>query len=231
MTALTTGLFRQQPRSKAFYWLHAMSQSADSAARLAALIDVCADTEAPLHEAAARLGPGPDADGGARALEAQLLCLRGLLGCGVLVHCLAMRHRVEFGLNTRCAAADGFVECASIARSPLLPQRHRRTLSVHVLLIARPHPCRPDAKTRMAVPYEACDLPSRRSEYKHPDTAIVLTILAYYQDGLTQAALRDVVQGLATLPVGTRNSKYRYVPALTVEKLMFIVAVFAGTRT
>lgn len=70
--------------------------------------------------------------------------------------------------------------------------------------------CRSTAKTRMAVPYEACDLPSQRSEYKHPDTAITLAILAYYQEGLTEDALRDVVRGLSALPDGTRNSKYRH---------------------
>ena len=74
--------------------------------------------------------------------------------------------------------------------------------------------CRPDAKTRMAVPYEACDLPSQRSEYKHPDAAIVLTVLAYYQEGLSEDALRDVVRGLSTLPDGTRNAKYQCVQPL-----------------
>ena len=65
----------------------------------------------------------------------------------------------------------------------------------------------------MAVPYEACDLPSQRSEYKHPDTAIVLTLLSYYQVGLSKAALCDVVRGLGTLPDGKRNTKYKYAPS------------------
>lgn len=64
----------------------------------------------------------------------------------------------------------------------------------------------------MAVPYEACDLPSQRSEYKHPDTAIVLTLLSYYQVGLSKAALCDVVRGLGTLPDGKRNAKYKCAP-------------------
>ena len=33
-----------------------------------------------------------------------VLALRGLLACGVLGHCLRMRHRVDFGVN-RCALA------------------------------------------------------------------------------------------------------------------------------
>lgn len=35
--------------------------------------------------------------------EAVLLAARGLLGSGVLFHCLSLRHRVNFGINQRCA--------------------------------------------------------------------------------------------------------------------------------
>jgi hypothetical protein len=63
----------------------------------------------------------------------------------------------------------------------------------------------------MAVPYEACDLPSMRSEYKHPDTAIILTLLSYYQSGLLPEAVRDVVKGLTSLPEGKRNAKFKCV--------------------
>jgi hypothetical protein len=44
---------------------------------------------------------------------------------------------------------------------------------------------KPDALKRMAVPYDASDAPSKRSEYAQPDCAIVLTYLSYYYDGLT----------------------------------------------
>lgn len=37
----------------------------------------------------------------------------------------------------------------------------------------------------MAVPFEAKGVPSATSEYGHPDTAIILTYLAFYQTGLT----------------------------------------------
>lgn len=63
----------------------------------------------------------------------------------------------------------------------------------------------------MAVPFEACDLPSLRNEFKHPDTAICLTILAYYQTGLSKSALRDVIKGLRTLSEGQRHTKFRCV--------------------
>jgi hypothetical protein len=67
----------------------------------------------PFAEAVAQLAPGFAVEGSAEAQKAQLLCLRGLLGCGILVHCLTLRHRVEYGINFKCA---------SLASGPLLPQ-------------------------------------------------------------------------------------------------------------
>jgi hypothetical protein len=49
---------------------------------------------------------------------------------------------------------------------------------------------------RMAVPFLAHDTPSDRSEFGHPDTAIVYTVLSYYYDGLTD---EQVKQGFNTL--------------------------------
>jgi hypothetical protein len=90
---------------------------------------------------------------------------------------------------------------------------------------------RPDAKqkTRMAVPYEACDLPSLRSEYKHPDSAIILTILSYYQVGLSEKALRDVVKGLNELPEGMRQTKYRCVLPCFPYCVCYVLATDAYT--
>jgi hypothetical protein len=61
----------------------------------------------------------------------------------------------------------------------------------------------------MAVPFEACDLPSIRNEFKHPDSAISLTLLSYYQTGLSKHALRDVIKGLYPLSEVQRNAKFR----------------------
>ena len=47
-----------------------------------------------------------------------------------------------------------------------------------------------------AVPYRACDVPSERSEFKHPDVTIVLTHLSYHQAGLCEA---DMVKALSAL--------------------------------
>lgn len=37
---------------------------------------------------------------------AQMLCLRGNLGGGVLEHVATLRHRVNYGINARCAPAS-----------------------------------------------------------------------------------------------------------------------------
>ena len=49
---------------------------------------------------------------------------------------------------------------------------------------------------QVAVPYRAADVPSERSEYSQPDTAIVLTCLSYYLDGLSRAQLRGAFEML-----------------------------------
>lgn len=43
------------------------------------------------------------------------------------------------------------------------------------------------SRTLLAVPYRAKDVPSPRAEFGHPDIAILLTCLAYYYSGLSQA--------------------------------------------
>ena len=39
---------------------------------------------------------------------------------------------------------------------------------------------------KVAVPYEAADVPSIRSEYAHPDLAIFVSYIAYFEKGLTK---------------------------------------------
>ncbi|KAK0755675.1 hypothetical protein N5P37_011775, partial [Trichoderma harzianum] len=50
----------------------------------------------------------------------------------------------------------------------------------------------------IAVPFEAKGVPSQTAEYGHPDTAILLTCLSFYQNGLTKAqiyrSLKQVVE-------------------------------------
>ena len=61
----------------------------------------------------------------------------------------------------------------------------------------------------MAVPFEACDQPKTRAEYKDPDVAITLTFLAYYQTGLSPAQLREMVAALDALQPSARARKFR----------------------
>ncbi|KAJ4329354.1 hypothetical protein N0V84_000249 [Fusarium piperis] len=46
----------------------------------------------------------------------------------------------------------------------------------------------------IAVPYEAKGVPSETAEYGHPDTALVLTCLAFYQTGLSQVQVAKSLQ-------------------------------------
>jgi hypothetical protein len=46
------------------------------------------------------------------------------------------------------------------------------------------------AVKRMAVPFQASDTPSEKNEFAHADSAIVLTYLSFYYDGLTGDQVR-----------------------------------------
>lgn len=49
-------------------------------------------------------------------------------------------------------------------------------------------------KTMLAVPYKAKDSPTPRSEFSHPDIAILLTCLSYYYGGLDDQALFESLE-------------------------------------
>lgn len=67
-------------------------------------------------------------------------------------------------------------------------------------------------KKRLAVPYEAADIPSKKNDYAHPDVAIMLSFFAYYNYGLTYD---EVIEGfqrffkLTSENEVARNSIYR----------------------
>ncbi|KAF9235920.1 hypothetical protein BU15DRAFT_89398 [Melanogaster broomeanus] len=46
------------------------------------------------------------------------------------------------------------------------------------------------ARTMLAVPYRAKDIPAPKAEFGHPDVAITLTCLSYYYGGLAEAQLK-----------------------------------------
>lgn len=54
------------------------------------------------------------------------------------------------------------------------------------------------SRSLLAVPYHAKDVPSPRSEFSHPDVAIVLTCLSYYYQGLSDSQLKIAFEKLYT---------------------------------
>ncbi|ATY61665.1 very large low complexity [Cordyceps militaris] len=48
----------------------------------------------------------------------------------------------------------------------------------------------------IAVPFEAKGIPSQAAEYGHPDTTLLLTCLAFYQQGLSKEQLKQGLQGV-----------------------------------
>jgi len=99
-------------------------------------------------------------------------------------------HHLSYILSFRGFLAGG------ILRHCLL-KRHRVDFGV-----ARP------GKKRLAVPFRFADTPDERSEFAHPDCAIVFTILAYYNDGLSHAELMQALKNLNTLGDNARRNFY-----------------------
>lgn len=69
-------------------------------------------------------------------------------------------------------------------------------------------PRSPSARKRLAVPYRAADTPSERSEYAQPDTALALTTLAYYGDGLSRVEMVEAVTGLLRMGPSAQRAFY-----------------------
>lgn len=59
------------------------------------------------------------------------------------------------------------------------------------------------------MPFRACDTPSERAEFKHPDAAIAKTHLAYYQAGLQEGQLREAMQAVVSLPLVQGEQVFR----------------------
>ena len=87
-----------------------------------------------------------------------------------LPHCLAKINRVSFGLlsSEDCKAA----------------------------VLADPHV--PRSRLKMAVPFTGKDVPSKASEFAHPDIIIGLTILAYRYSGLRRDDYADILDSLTS---------------------------------
>lgn len=100
-----------------------------------------------------------------------LLVLRGLLAHDVLIHCLKLRHGVQYGF-----------------------------VSNH--------------KTLMAIPFEAANLPKLRSEFAQPDISIILTVLSYYNIGLTRDQVIETITELLAVGKSLQRRVYKEIFAL-----------------
>ena len=55
---------------------------------------------------------------------------------------------------------------------------------------------------RIAVPYQAADIPSKRNDFAHPDVAIFLSYLAYYDNGLSYENFENGMDRLFSITKG-----------------------------
>ena len=100
-------------------------------------------------------------------IQPYLLCVRGLLANGVLLLALKKRFRVEYGLPSRATGAA-----------------------------KRAGQCNNERLIRMAVPFRAKDVAAERTEFGHTDVAVMLTLLSYYQYGLTDDEVNTLLDRL-----------------------------------
>ncbi|KAJ8606838.1 hypothetical protein CTAYLR_009177 [Chrysophaeum taylorii] len=63
-------------------------------------------------------------------------------------------------------------------------------------------------RRRVAVPFRACDTPSDRAEYAHPDVQICRTVLAYYATGLKPDDVKEAFRKLLTLAPTAQRDEY-----------------------
>ncbi|MCO5562032.1 hypothetical protein L7F22_015658 [Adiantum nelumboides] len=63
---------------------------------------------------------------------------------------------------------------------------------------------------RLAVPFRAADVPSTRSEFSHPDVSIILSILAYYYDGLCREQIKEAFSTFLGLGASAQQRHYQF---------------------
>ncbi|XP_065194826.1 uncharacterized protein LOC135826118 [Sycon ciliatum] len=149
-----------------------------------------------------------------------MLILRGLLASGVLLLALKKRYRVEYGLMSTTQRA---VSSSSSSSSGGNNSGSGSSDSSSGNSSGNSGSNRPSGSSgssgsggsesssgssssnsnpvvnrliRMAVPFRAKDVAAERTEFGHPDVAIVLTLLSYYQHGLTDGQINTVLDKL-----------------------------------
>jgi len=77
-------------------------------------------------------------------------------------------------------------------------------------------PHMPQSRSKLAIPFVGKDVPSRSSEFAHPDVIIGLTILAYRYEGVRWSDFEDIIVSLRNSmlqefgPYNERSSSIRY---------------------
>eukprot|EP00884_Botryococcus_braunii_P022386 jgi/Botrbrau1/8831/Bobra.0335s0018.1 len=64
------------------------------------------------------------------------------------------------------------------------------------------------AKKRLAIPFRAAQVPADRSEFVHPDVAIVLTHLSYYYDGLSLKEMETALHVLVAMGPNAQEAHF-----------------------
>ena len=117
----------------------------------------------------------------------QVLALRACLAVGILEHCLTRRHRVDFGI--RPTKGKGEEEGS--------PSRSENPTGISAA-----------QGRRIAVPFRASDTPAERAEYAQPDTTILFTYIAYYDNGLSTEHLKEAIDALLLLGPMAQAAEY-----------------------
>lgn len=71
---------------------------------------------------------------------------------------------------------------------------------------------------KIAVPYEAADIPSKTSQYEQPDVSALLSYIAYYTKGLTKEHFEDCLKGLLCLSKTSKEAEYNQWVNIMEEK-------------
>ena len=117
-----------------------------------------------------------------------------------------------------CAASSSTMKFLNLARNwvtvlfpHIIGKIDRVTFGVlNAADLAAIDPKTPQSRKLMAVPFVGKDVPSRSSEFAHPDVVIGLTILGYRYEGLRKSDLRRIVKQLKSdfiREVGPRDQR------------------------
>ena len=100
-------------------------------------------------------------------------------------HLLALRGYLAYGVLQHC-----------------LGKRHRVDYGVDNGI------ARKEGRSRLGVPFVACDVPSERSEFAHPNCALLFTLLSYQFDGLSEEQVSQAMKTLSSMGEAVKERNY-----------------------